>query len=171
MATVVNLNSEWAKVYDGFDNQLVGLGAIEPTIYHSKAYQKKKQRGQNVLIGGINRLMYAGYEHDRQPLVLALGYEPQYNTLIGYNLHYCPYTVRKAIVDMVLRTNIARIKGKKPILIDYQAIKAAIPDSQRIVRRYKVIGVRVEETVPLVEWRQVIREKSGWENWYKSQGK
>ena len=163
------LKKDWIDLYNGFTEKDVGLTTIEPTIYYSKGYQKKKAKKlKKLFIGGINRIIYSGYEHDKEPLVLAMSYEPVYNTIIGYNLHYIPVTYRQKIIQLVLKSNIARIKKQLPLIIDYQMIKKAVPESLGAVRRYKVIGIRVDEAIPLTEWKETIKENSKWSNYYKN---
>ncbi len=53
-----SISQDYLDMYNGYDQQQVGLGVIEPNIYASKPYQKKKIK--SVLIGGISRIIYAG---------------------------------------------------------------------------------------------------------------
>lgn len=160
-----SISKDYLDMYSGYNHQSVGLGMIEPNAYASKAYQKTKIK--SMLIGGISRIIYAGMEHDREPLVLAMKYIPQYNVVLGYNLHYCPQKLRQAILKYVLDSNVARIKSNQPIIVDYNALKRAIPDSQYIVRMYKVVGINVLETIPLMEWPEVVKDKTKWSNHYQ----
>jgi hypothetical protein len=155
-------------MYDGYDRTKVGLGMQEPNIYATAQYQKKKI--QNMVLGGISDISYSGYENDRQPVVLLMGYEPQYNTVIGLNLRYIPPIYRRKILKYVLDANAARIKGNAPIIINYDSLKRLVPQVQGIVRRYKIIGIRVERTYQLNEWPEVIKIKSPYENHYKLSG-
>lgn len=169
MATVSKSPKDYKSLYTGFDSKDVGLGTIDPNIYKSKSYQKKKI--DKVLIGGLQEIIYAGMEHDKNPLILAIGYEAAYNTIIGYNLNYVPERLRTAIITLVMKSNVARIKSQLPIIVDYKMLKKAIPDSSAIVRRYKVVGIKVTETYPLTEWDSAIKGKNKWEMWYKNQKK
>jgi hypothetical protein len=153
-------------MYDGFESVEGSLGSIDPNIYATKNYGKKKV--DKILIGTINRLIYSGFEHDMQPLVLVMAYEPAYNTIIGYNLHYAPESVRKAIIELVLKSNTSRIKKNNPLLVDYGMLKKAVPQSMGMIRRYKVVGVRIVDQYRLNEWNKVIKEKSKWQGMYKS---
>ncbi len=99
--------------------------------------------------------------------MLAMAYNPSYNVILGYNLHYCPPVMRKAILKYVLESNAARIKSNLPMLVDYHAIKRAIPDSQYIVRMYKIVGINVLETLQLNEWPSAIQDKTKWQGHYK----
>ena len=165
MAVVTKSPKDYKALYNGFDKMEVGLGTIEPNIYATKDYQKKKT--DRILIGGLQEIRYVGAEHDLSPLILVIGYETVYNTILAYNLHYIPEKYRIAIVNLVLKSNFARIKGQKPIIVDYHMIKRAIPESARIVRRYKVVGIKVVDQYPLVEWTKAIKKKNRWQNWYK----
>lgn len=166
MATVTtSISKEYIEMYKGYNTQDVGLGVADPSIYATNAYRKKKIK--NMLIGGISKIRYSGMEHDSQPLVLTIGYEPAYATIIGFNLHYVPTVVREAIMKFVLDSNAARIRSNLPIIVDYHSLKRAVPHSRFIVRRYKSIGVHLEETIPLTEWGKVAKERSKWENHWK----
>ena len=166
MATVTtSMSKEYLEMYKGYTHQAVRLGTADPSIYATSAYNKKKIK--NMLIGGISKIRYAGMEHDSQPLVLTIGYEPAYATIIGFNLHYVPTPLREAIMKFVLDSNVARIKANQPIMVDYRALKRAVPQSQYIVRRYKAIGIHLEETIPLTEWPRVAKERSKWEGHFK----
>lgn len=175
MATVNGgISSEYLQAYDGYDQQAVGLGlatGVDPdgratdTVYATPAYAKSKT--QNLPIGLISKIVYSAYENDHNPEVLVMGYEPRYNTVIGYSLRYATPTIRRALLKFVLESNAARIQSNQPILLDYYAIKAAIPDSQYLVRRYKVIGVRVQETYNLNEWTRVATKQTPFDGYYR----
>lgn len=160
-----SISQDILDLYDGYDHQAVGMGVINPNIYATPQYRKKKVK--NLVLGGISEIVYAGMEHDRNPLVLTMAYESAYNTVIGYNLHYCPPKMRTAILKFVLDANVARIKANQPIIVDYHALKRAIPDSAYIVRRYKVVGINVLETYELNRWPEAVKDKSRWENHYR----
>lgn len=160
------VGDDYANMYNGYDSQAVGLGLIQPNIYATPSYQKKKI--SNLVIGGISRIVYAGMEHDPQPLVLSLFYEARYATILGLNLHYVPQKVRQAILKFVLDSNAARIRSNQPIMIDWHSLKRAVPYVQYITRRYKQVGIHVRETIPLVEWPEAIKDKSGWETHYRT---
>lgn len=169
MATVSKSSSDYKSLYTGFDSIEVGLGTIAPNIFATKDYKKKKI--DKLLIGGLHDLRYTGSENDLHPLVLVIGYEPAYNTAIGFNLHYVPKPFRNAIINIVLKGNHARIKGQRHIVVDYKRIAKAIPEASKIIRRYKLQGIKVVNSYPLVEWDEAIKRKSRWQNWYKSKKK
>jgi hypothetical protein len=160
-----SINKDYLDMYDGYDQQEVGLGVVQPNIYATPAYKKKKIK--SLILGGISEIQYAGMEHDRNPLILTMAYEGPYSTVIGYNLHYCPPKLRSAILKFVLDSNVARIKANQPIIVDYHALKRAIPDSQYLVRRYKVVGINVLETYRLSDWPEAVKDRSKWEGHYK----
>lgn len=163
------ISRDMLDMYSGYDVQQVGLGMQNPNIYATPAYQKKKI--QNMLIGGISDINYAGYEVDRQPMVLVLHYEPAYNTVIGINLRYAPATVRRKILKYVLDANMARIKSNVPMMIDWKSLKRVVPEVMGMTRRYKIVGIRVEQTYQLNEWPEVLKVKSPHENVYRLQMK
>ena len=176
MATVSGgISSEYLSAYDGYDRQKVGLGlatGVDPasgqptdTIYATSAYAKKKT--QNLPVGLVSRIRYSAYENDQNPEVLVIGYEPAYATVIGYSLRYATTTLRRAILKFVLESNASRIRGNQPMIIDYYALKRAIPDSQYLVRRYKVVGIRVEDTYTLNEWTTVATTRTPFDGFYR----
>jgi hypothetical protein len=166
MATIISSKKkDFEKIYTGFDKQAVGLGTISPDIFKTKGLRKKKV--DKILIGTLNEIIYTGFENDRSPLVLVMAFESSYNTIIGYNMNYAPEKIRKAILDIVIKSNRARIKKNSPIIIDYSLIKKAVPQSMGMIRRYKIVGVKVINQYGLNEWRAVIKKKSKWQNMYK----
>lgn len=159
------ISRDYLNAYDGYDSQQVGLGLINPSIYSTPDYTKKKI--QNMALGLISEIRYAGFEHDPNPTVLAMAYIPAYNMIMGYNLRYGTQKLRQAMLKYVLDTNAARIKANQPIMIDYHAMKRAIPDSQYLLRNYKVVGIAVKDTLNLNEWVDVVKEKSQFDGFYR----
>lgn len=159
-----SISKDYLAAYSGYDQQQVGLGLLNPNIYATPAYKKKKI--QNMALGLISDIRYAGFEHDPNPKVLTIAYIPQYNMVIGYNLRYGTPKLRQAMMKFVLETNAARIKSNQPIMIDYHAMRRAIPDSQYLVRNYKVVGIAVNNTFNLNEWVNIAKEKSKFDGYY-----
>jgi hypothetical protein len=160
-----NVSKDAAELYTGYDKQDVGLGLLNPSIYKTPGYDKKKI--QKLMIGALSTITYAGREHDPMPLALPFFYESAYATVLSYNLHYLPVQYRQAMLKFILDGKAQRIKSNLPMMIDYTALKRAIPISQYIVRRYKVVGVNVIETHPLIEYPDVIKDIGRWSNHYK----
>lgn len=170
MATTSRKKTDFESMYDGFDIKSVGPGTLDPSIYSDPNYAKKKV--QRLVIGGISRISYAGFENDAVPLILVIGYVPQYNFVLGYNLRYAPYNVRKAMIEYVIKSNRVRIKKNMPIIIDYHTMKRVVPISAKIIRAYKLPLIRViESPIPLNGWGIVIKESSKWNTHYKRTGK
>lgn len=184
MAVVSNHPNDFQDVYKGFDTQDVGLGTIgqdytakdeqtrrrqegDKGIYHSARYRKKKV--YKVLIGGLQLIKYAGFDHDKEPLFLCVAYEPTYNTVIGYNLHYIPVKYRKMALLYHIKMNVPRIKGQKPMLVHYERLEKVVPPLKGAIRRYKIVGIRVIDTYPLLEWNDAAKGKGRWSNWYKQE--
>lgn len=111
MALISGLKKDWVESYDGWDSQIVGVGTADPNVYATRRYAKKKT--QKLLIGGITKCIYAGFEHDARPTILSIAYEPKYNTVLAYNLRYLPEKTRLSMVDFVLKQNRVNIKNKK----------------------------------------------------------
>lgn len=165
MATVSqNISRDFVDLYTGYDRTRVGIG-LQTGTYASPEYARK--RTEKLIIGGLSEILYAGFEHDQNPLALPFWVESQYNTVISLNLHYVPLNIRQDILKYVLDTNVARIESNQPIVVDYYDLKRAVPVSAAIVRRYKVVATRVLNTIPLRDWDKVIRRPSRWENHYR----
>lgn len=186
MAIVTNSPRDFKDVYKGFDVQDVGLGTIgqdysakdeqtkrkqvsDPGIYHSASYRKKKV--YKVLIGGLQLIKYAGFNTDKEPLFLCVAYETKYNTVIGYNLHYIPVKDRKMVLKHHIRTNLPRIKGQQPLIVHYERLESLVPSLKGAIRRYKIVGVRVVDTYPLLEWDDAVKGRGPWSNWYRQDQK
>ncbi|MCK4500537.1 hypothetical protein KAU11_08560 [Candidatus Babeliales bacterium] len=167
MAVTSKANKDWEQLYDGFDTKEVGAGTIDPNIYATDSYRQKKVK--KIMIGGLNRIVYGGAEHDNNPLALTIYYKATYGAVLSYNLDYVPKKVRKMIIDFVIKSNIKRIQKGQPIIVDYYTLKKAIPVSTKIVRLYKIQLIRVIDTFPLNSWGTAINQKSSWQNHYKKQ--
>ena len=165
MATTTIVKKEWLQLYDEFPTQEVGAGTIDPSIYSTPGYQKKKVK--KIFINGMNRIVYGAFEHDVSPLVITLGYESAYNTILGINLHYIPIAHRQKLIKLIFQQNRLRIKKKLPFLLDYKSLVKQIPSIQGAVRRYKRPLIRVQETIPLIGWGEAIKDKSKWSLLYK----
>ena len=158
----VNMSSqkEFKPIYDGytgFDFKEVGISSIKPNQYASKTYQKKK--ADRIIFGTIQEIQYSGTEHDLQPLILPIGFEVAYGTLLAINLNYVPVETRKHILNYILKTNHLRIRKQKPIVVDYKILKKKFKSVPLIIRRYKTIGIRVVEQFPIVEWEIATNKK------------
>lgn len=165
MAAISNNLKDWALMYHGFEPITVGIGLSNPNIYHSTSYAKLKQ--QVLVLGGITDIAYSGFEHDMTPQILSIKYETQYNTILAYNLHYFPQHYRQAILKVVIAMNKPRMQQQLPMYIDYHYLKDKIPQSEGIVRRYKVTGIRVVGNVPVADWPKAILGKSRWGTMYQ----
>lgn len=166
MATIrAGLGKEYLDAYDGYDSQKVGIGLMQPDVYKTPGYSKKKI--QNLAIGLLSSISYSGFEHDRSPLIIPIAHESAYNTILAINLRYVPLTHRKAVMKFLLESNAARIKSNQPIMIDWHSLARTVPSIRYATRRYKQVGIRVVETYNLNEIPNAIKEKSSWENHYK----
>lgn len=157
--------SDYLDIYDGYDSEKVGIGLN--TGYATKSYREKKI--QNLMIGAVSDISYSGWEHDREPLIIPIISEAsRYNTILAFNLRYVPSNIRRAILKYILEANAARIRARQPLMIDYHALKRAIPQVRGIVRRYKLPGIRVVETYPLNEWASLVNIQSPHERMYRT---
>jgi hypothetical protein len=169
MALIISgANKELAELYSGYDSAKVGAGLLQPDVYKTPAYNKKKVK--TILLGTLAEISYGGAEHDQSPLILPFLVETQYNTLLAFNLHYVPYTVRRNILKVILDMNYARIKSNLPIIVDYHSVVKVVPQAQYIVRRYKQVLVSLGSnggSIPLSEWDKVIKGTSKWQGHWK----
>jgi hypothetical protein len=160
-----SISQDFIDMYDGFDSTTVGIGMQNPNIYATPEYQKKKI--QKLVIGGISKIVYSGYENDLTPMCLALGVEPRYNTIIGLNLRYVPPKIRQNVMKYVLSANAARIRANQPLMINLDSLRRLIPQINGAIRRYKIVGIRVVETYKLTDWPSLITENSPFENHWR----
>ena len=163
-----SLSKEVIDAYDGFDVTNIGAGLLNPDIYKTKGYSKKKIK--KLLIGTLANVSYGGAEHDQSPMIIPIAQEPAYNTILALNLHYVPTRVRMNIAKFILESNKARIMSNQPLMIDWSSLKRAIPEVQYIIRRYKqvLVGYGADGgSIPLAEWGEALRVRSKWEGHYK----
>lgn len=165
MAGITNNLHDWRDMYTGWDIQRTGLGLIDPNIYASEAYRQQKQ--QILLLGCISDIIYNGFDHDATPQILSIAYESQYATVLAYNLHYLAPQLRQQLVKYVVNANIGRMHQNLPMIIPYQMIKAAMPYTENVVRRYKAVGIKVIGNVPVSDWPKAIKGTNKWQNVYK----
>lgn len=159
---------DWDDLYSNFEPVKVGPGSLEPNIYATNNYARLKQ--DTLLIGGLSEILYLPFFVDKEPLLLSMKIEPQYNTVLGFNLRYVPQNIRIAMVNVVFETNQNRIRNDQSLFIDYNLMKRRVPESQYIVRRYKLPMLRVLGNIPLQDWTAVIAQTSGFENvWRQNQ--
>lgn len=159
-----NINKDYLAAYDGYNSQQVGMGLIDPNIYASDEYRGRKI--STIALGLISEVRYSGYETDPNPNILTMAYEMPYNTILAYNLNYGTPQIRRALLKYVLDSNAARIKSNQPIMVDYYGLKRLIPDSQYLVRRYKVVGLSPVETYPLTEWANVAKKSTKFDGYF-----
>lgn len=163
MAIIKNhTDNELISLYDGFDSTMVGIGTHNPDIYKTAGYSAKKS--QSIYIGGMSKIRYIGYDLDPEPTVLVIKLLPQYASILAINTRYMPVKLRESVISFILKTNMARIKSNLPIIIDYDTLSRAVPDIKNVVRMYKTVGIKVEETIPLREWGAVVKERSPFEH-------
>ncbi len=166
MATITTaISSDYLQAYDGYNQQKVGIG-LQTGNYASPEYAKKKI--QNLAIGLLSECVYSGFEVDPTPLMLPIAYEGAYNTILALNLHYVPESYRRAIMKFILDSNAARIRANQSMIVDWHALKRAIPIVQYITRRYKTIGIRVKETFALNDVPKAINQSSPYSNHYRT---
>lgn len=156
---------ESAELYRGFSTLKVGAGT-DPDMYASPSYAAKKV--QELYIGSLSDVRYGGFEHDASPVILVLSHVSIYNCVLGINLRYTPQKIRLAILRYVIESNRNRIRDNLPIMVDWHALKRAVPAVQGATRLYKLTLLRVTETYPLLEWEEAAKQAGDqWSNHYK----
>lgn len=177
MAIISKAMGDYAKLYSGYDDNRAKLGAglLHPSIYKTPNYEKSKI--DHIVVGGVSDCIYGSFITDPQPLILALGLESQYNTIIGLNLRYVPSEVRRGILKLVLDSNQARIISNQPLIVDWRMLAKAFPQFVPfITRRYKQQLLRVNNqtgkgVVPLLEWPELVNINSPFENQFAARKK
>ncbi len=165
MALIKPADEEYFQTYRGFNTLNVGAGT-DPDMYASPAYAASKV--QELYIGAMADLYYAGFEHDPNPLAITLRHVSIYNCVLVCNLHYIPVRDRIAVIRYVLESNRNRIRDGLPIMVDWHALKRAVPKVSGATRLYKLPLIRVSELVPLMEWEDKAKTTSNrWSNHYK----
>ena len=151
------IDKKYLELYKGFGEQEAGPGT-NPDIFASQAFARRKI--QTLYIGGLSSFIYAGAFVDDKPLGLIFRHEPQFNTVLGFNLNYLPIKLRKDVLRFVLESNQNRIKSQQQIIVSFDAVSRAVPEARNVVRRYKLQLMNVRETHPLVDFGEVV-ENSG----------
>ena len=165
MALIKPADKEYFDLYRGFDTVNVGPGT-DPDMYASDAYAKSKTK--ELYLGSLAEAYYAGFEHDASPLMLTLRHVTRYNVILGINVNYLPVRLRLAVLKYVLESNKNRIRDGLPIMVDWNALKRAVPAVAGATRMYKLPLLRVTELYPLVEWEEAAKTSgSRWSNHYK----
>lgn len=165
MATIkVPTKDEAMELYQGFDSLTVGPGT-DPDMYASDSYAKSKTK--QLYIGSLADLVYGGFEHDMSPTALVLKHVSIYNVVLAVNLHYLNNRLRLAVIKYVLESNKNRIRDNLPILVDWNALKRAVPAVAGATRMYKLPLINVRQVYVLNEWEEQAKKSSRWDNHYK----
>lgn len=166
MATYSKAAGDWTGFYDDYKTtKQVGIGTLDYKLYSSAKYQKKKKKA--LVLGGITKIVYAGFDNDPMPYVLSFAFESQYQTIMGFNLRYIPSTTRTQLLDFIVKSNATRIKKKKPIIIDPKQLIKKFPQLLGCIRRYKIALIGVIENTPLIGWPLIAKESSEFSQIYK----
>ena len=156
-----------SKLQARFNNNKVSELNFKDSITKVKDFLKQKaEPTQKVLISG-KVLMYKynakdkTQVYDRTPLTMVLSKSNTY--MLGLNLHWCPYAMRKKLIDFFIKINRPRIKqGLEPEL-NYHQVKPVLarlgfyPVIRLYIRKRMSAGAIVVPTSALYE---VIRIKS-----------
>lgn len=172
MATIAN-NTE--NLYQGFekgDLEKIGAGILNPNIYASPDYARKKV---DVIppSGGLVQCVYGPHDLDPTPIILTCNTIPAHNLILGINIRYMDVQTRKALFQYILKSNAARIQGKQSIVVDWNALRRAFPRViPYVTRTYKTMMLATLKSVdnpivPLVEWPTMVDIKSPFDGKYK----
>jgi len=85
---------------------------------------------------------------DRFPAVIVLGVKG--SRMLGINLHFTPFPMRKLIVEYVVRKNSSNIKYNKPIEIDYREMKPFLKSIKALICIRSYIIGRMKDRITVV---------------------
>lgn len=86
---------------------------------------------------------------DKYPTIIVLKY--QGTRMLGLNLHFVPFPLRKTITEYVLKQNINNIKNNKPIKIDYRTMKSFLIASKATICIRSYLVGRISSRVTIVK--------------------
>ena len=132
----------------------------------------RKIQNKNVVLGGLHRIKYKFYEHDRTPLVLFFSdfakvkraVESPSKLVPGINLHYLSRAENYNVVKTIKFFNTPRmLRGLPPALIwpmiDKMGFLQYVP-----YRVYRLDGILSYEYIPVADWESTARrETSRWQ--------
>lgn len=172
MATVSPDPSAIYLGYERGDLTDIGAGILNPNIYATPQYAKKKVDSIPPS-GGLFTGIYAGFDNDPNPTILTIKQEFQYNTILGINIRYMDSASRKAMFKIILDSNAARIESQSSLIVDWHMLARQMPNViPYVTRRYKLQLTRINDRtdkglVPLVEWPNMVDINSPYDGYYK----
>jgi hypothetical protein len=86
---------------------------------------------------------------DKYPTIIVLKY--QGSRMLGLNLHFVPFPLRKVITEYVLKQNINNIKKNKPISIDYNTMKQFLVASRATICIRSYLVGRITSRITFVK--------------------
>jgi len=124
-----------------------------------RAFQDK-----NVVLGGMHRIRYKEFKHDREPLAIFLNdFKPKIDAVPAINLHYLVKQEAIAAIKIIKRFNAPRLgRGFPPALIWEMVDK--FPFKYIPYRLYKLEAIRPLEYIPVADWEEIAQtEISKWQ--------
>ena len=117
-------------------------------IFKEYMHQGKEWRTGGMKLWNIYIFRYDFWWNDMTPMILPFKFEPQFNTVMGLNLHYLHPEVRIAVLETIDYMKLIN-PDTKEILIDYSLLQRLFKDTSIALRRYKQNGVSFLRHVPL----------------------
>jgi hypothetical protein len=118
---------------------------------------------KSLVIGGLHRIKYLDFQHDREPLALILGHIPSLRAVLGFNFHYLTRAQGTPVIKTLARMNQTRIIGKKGPLVSVELMER-MPLSFKPYRLYKIAAIEPLSYVPFDSWVPVIQqERNKWQ--------
>lgn len=131
--------------------------------YYKKMKDLQASYDANLVIGGLHRIAYREYLHDKTPLTLIIDYIVPLRAVLGFNFHYLVTTEATKAIRSVIRANAIRIMGKKPPFVPVDLIEN-MPLDFLPYRLYQVGSIRPMKYIPFDQWEDTVKkEKSPWQ--------
>ena len=162
MANITGDLSDYEYLYSDINYKELTTRLTQPGYYASEEYRRGKV--QSLAQGIISDVVYAGFDHDPNPMIIPIMHEAPYDTILSLNLHYVPPQIRQNIIKFILETNKNRISNNQPIWIDWHQLTRVEPLAEGMTRRYKQMMLGVVTTYPITKWPEIIRRPSRFEN-------
>jgi hypothetical protein len=124
----------------------------------------KALQDKNIVLGGMHRIRYRDFIHDKEPLVIFLNdFKTDIHAVPGINLHYLVKSEAFATVRTLLRFNSPRIGRGFPPAIIWEMLDK-LPLRYMPYRLYKLAAIRPLEYIPVDEWEDLARtEQNKWQ--------
>jgi hypothetical protein len=124
------------------------------------AIKFKAIQDKNIVLGGMHRIRYKDYIHDKEPLALFLNdFKTEIDAIPAINLHYLVKTEAFATIKALMKFNSPRMgRGFPPAIIWDMLDK--LPLRYMPYRLYKLEAIRPIEYIPVDDWEEVAKTES-----------